>query len=135
VPEGFGGYQSEPQPLGDGALLPVLDAGRTGEPEYDAWVATNVEHQKQTGYAAVTVRVDQGNLTGVQLRGLARISSTAGDGLVRVAIGQNLLLAFIPLGRLPRVYAALRDLAWRSPARGGSKTWSPARARTPATWG
>src|ERR1035441_6762251 len=27
VPEGFGGYQSEPQPLGDGALLPVLDAG------------------------------------------------------------------------------------------------------------
>ena len=24
VPEGFGGYQSQPQPLGDGALLPVL---------------------------------------------------------------------------------------------------------------
>lgn len=110
VPEGFGGYQSEPQPLGDGALLPVLDAGRTGEPEYDAWVETNVAHQKQTGYAAVTVRVDQGNLTGAQLRGLARISSTAGDGLVRVAIQQNLLLAFIPLGRLPRVYAALREV-------------------------
>jgi sulfite reductase beta subunit-like hemoprotein len=110
VPEGFGGYQSEPQPLGDGALLPVLNAGRTGDPEYDAWVETNVEHQKQTGYAAVTVRVDQGNLTGVQLRGLARISATAGDGLVRVAIQQNLLLAFIPLGRLPRVYAALREL-------------------------
>ena len=86
VPEGFGGYQSEPQPLGDGALLPVLNASRTGEPEYDAWIESNVEHQKQTGYAAVTVRVDQGNLTGVQLRGLARISSTAGDGLVRVAI-------------------------------------------------
>jgi sulfite reductase beta subunit-like hemoprotein len=110
VPEGFGGYQSEPPPLGDGALLPVLDAGRTGDPEYDAWVETNVQHQKQTGYAAVTVRVDQGNLAGAQLRGLARISSTAGDGLVRVAIQQNLLLAFIPLGGLPRVYAALREV-------------------------
>ena len=118
VPEGFGGYQSEPQPLGDGALLPVLNASRTGEPEYDAWIESNVEHQKQPGYAAVTVRVDQGNLTGVQLRGLARISSTAGDGLVRVAIQQNLLLAFIPLGRLPRVYAALRELGLAAPGAG-----------------
>jgi sulfite reductase beta subunit-like hemoprotein len=118
VPEGFGGYQSKPLPLGDGALLPVLNAGRTADPEYDAWLDTNVEHQKQTGYAAVTVRVDQGNLTGVQLRGLARISATAGDGLVRVAIQQNLLLAFIPLGRLPRVYAALRELGLAEPGAG-----------------
>ncbi|HMD69802.1 MAG TPA: nitrite/sulfite reductase [Bryobacteraceae bacterium] len=118
VPEGFGGYQSEPPPLGDGALLPVLNAGRTGDPEYDAWVETNVQHQKQTGYAAVTVRVDQGNLTGAQLRGIARISSTAGDGLVRVAIQQNLLLAFIPLGRLPRVYTALREVGLAEPGAG-----------------
>ena len=118
VPEGFGGYESKPRPLGEGALLPVLNAGRTGEPEYEAWLETNVEHQKQTGYAAVTVRVDQGNLTGAQLRGVARISSTAGDGLVRVAIQQNLLLAFIPLGRLPRVYAALRDLGLAKPGAG-----------------
>jgi sulfite reductase beta subunit-like hemoprotein len=118
VPEGFGGYQSNPLPLGDGALLPVVNAGRTGDLEYDAWLDTNVEDQKQTGYAAVTVRVDQGNLTGIQLRGLARISSTAGDGLLRVTIQQNLLLAFIPLGRLPRVYAALRELGLAEPEAG-----------------
>jgi sulfite reductase beta subunit-like hemoprotein len=115
VPEGFGGYQSKPLPLGHGALLPVLNAGRAGHPEYDAWIETNVVDQKQTGYAAVTVRVDQGNLTAGQLRGIARISSTAGDGLVRVTIQQNLLLAFIPLGRLPRVYAALRELDLAEP--------------------
>ncbi|MGA2723942.1 MAG: nitrite/sulfite reductase [Bryobacteraceae bacterium] len=118
VPEGFGGYQSNPLPLGDGALLPVLNAGRTGDLEYDAWLDTNVEDQRQTGYAAVTVRVDQGNLTGIQLRGLAQISSTAGDGLLRIAIQQNLLLAFIPLGRLPRVYAALRELGLAEPGAG-----------------
>jgi len=119
VPEGFGGYRSKPLPLGDGALLPVLDASGTGDPEYDAWLATNVEHQKQTGYAAVTVRVAQGNLTGLQLRGLARISSAAGDGLVRVTIQQNALLAFIPLGRLPRVYRGLREIGLAEPGARG----------------
>lgn len=115
VPEGFGGYQSQPRPLGHGALLPVVNANHTGDEEYDEWLRTNVVHQRQTGYAAVTVRVDQGNLTGRQLRGLARISSAAGDGLVRVAIDQNLVLAFLPLGRLPEVYAALGGMGLAAP--------------------
>ncbi len=115
VPEGFGGYRSMPQPLGSGALLPVLNrteggAPPSGAPPYDAWLETNVVEQKQTGYAAVIVRVDQGNLTAVQLRGIARIAATAGDGLARVTTDQNLVLAFIPLGRLPQVHAALREV-------------------------
>jgi sulfite reductase beta subunit-like hemoprotein len=105
VPEGFGGYQSAPPPLGDGALLPVIGTQHADT----AWLDTNVALQKQTGYAAVTVKIPQGNLTGQQLRALARIASTAGDGLVRVTIEQNLLLAFIPLARLPRVHAALAE--------------------------
>jgi len=102
VPEGFGGYQSQPQPLGNGALLPVANG-----PQDSAWRRTNVRLQKQTGYAAVTVKVEQGNLTGDQLRALAQIASTAGDGLVRVTIEQNLVLAFIPLARLDAVHAGL----------------------------
>jgi sulfite reductase beta subunit-like hemoprotein len=111
TPEGFGGYQSNPQPLGDGALLPVLNARDSGNPAYDAWLATNVVEQRQTGYAAVIVKVDQGNLTSDQMRGIARLASTAGDGTVRVSMEQNLVLAFIPLARLPQVYAALGDLS------------------------
>jgi sulfite reductase beta subunit-like hemoprotein len=110
VPEGFGGYQSHPQPLGTGDLLPVVGSNHSHNPEYDAWLETNVRQQKQTGYAAVTVRVEQGNLTAEQLRGIGRIAATAGDRLVRVMVQQNLLLAFIPLARLPRVYAALVEL-------------------------
>ena len=94
-----------------------------------------MSEQKQTGYAAVTVNVDQGNLTGDQLRGLAKLSATAGDGLLRTAINQNLVLAFIPLARLPQVHAALartRPRRRRAPAR--STTCSPAPAPTPATW-
>jgi sulfite reductase beta subunit-like hemoprotein len=110
VPEGFGGYESQPQPLGNGALLPVVGQSASGDPAYDAWLESNVVEQQQTGYAAVTVVVNQGNLTGDQLRGLAKLTRTAADGLLRTAINQNLVLAFLPLGRLPQVYAALREL-------------------------
>ena len=110
VPEGFGGYQSNPRPLGAGALLPMANRQRTGDAEYDAWLETNVVEQQQAGYAAVVVRVDQGNLSSAQLRGLASVSSKMGDGMARVSIDQNVLLAFIPLAGLPRVYAALREV-------------------------
>lgn len=110
VPEGFGGYQSKPHPLGAGALLPVVNQSSTGDAEYDAWLESNVIEQKQTGYATVLVKVDQGNLVSAQLRGLARIAGDAGDSLVRTTVDQNLLLGFIPLGKLPGLYAALQEL-------------------------
>jgi sulfite reductase beta subunit-like hemoprotein len=110
IPEGFGGYQSHPRPLGNGDLLPVLSAPAGPDPAYDAWLATNVIEQRQPGYAAAIVRVDQGNITGGQLRGLASMAREAGDGLLRTTIEQNLVLAFLPLASLRRVYAALREI-------------------------
>jgi sulfite reductase beta subunit-like hemoprotein len=110
VPEGFGGYQSHPQPLGQGALLPTVSTNGTGDSEYDRWYHTNVRNQRQAGYAMVTIRVDQGNLTADQMRGVARIAADAGDGLIRVLIDQNLLLGFVPLGRVKRAYTALGEL-------------------------
>ena len=84
VPQGFGGFESNPQPLGQGALLPVVSKNGSGDAEYDRWLETNIIEQKQTGYAAIIARVEQGNLTSHRLRGLARISRDAGDGLVGV---------------------------------------------------
>ena len=110
VPEGFGGYQSEPAPAGSGALLPVLEGNGHGGPEFEAWAASNAIEQRQAGYAAVVVRVNQGNLTGAQMRALARVASTAGDGLLRVGLDQNLLLACVPRERLRRVHAALAEI-------------------------
>lgn len=118
VPEGFGGYFSAPPALGDGAQLPVLNQNGSGDPVYDHWLRTNVVEQQQTGYAAVIIRCDQGNLTSAQLRGVAAIARTAGDGMVRVGIDQNLVLSFIPLAQLPRVYAALNAIELGAPAAG-----------------
>lgn len=110
VPEGFGGFQATPPPPGAGDLLPVLPSSHPADPDYDRWLETNIREQKQTGYAVATVKVPQGNLTSAQMRGVARIASDAGDGLVRVAVDQNLVLAFIALRNLRRVYAALREI-------------------------
>ncbi len=83
-------------------------AGRTGiVPAYERWLETNIREQKQTGYAMVTVKVPQGNLTGTQMHQLAHIARSAGDGILRVTVDQNLVLAFIPLRALPQVYNAL----------------------------
>ena len=44
------------------------------------------------------------------MHGLAEISRQAADGKVRVTVAQNLVLGFIPVANLPRVYAALKNL-------------------------
>jgi len=106
VPENFGGFQSQPPPRGTGQFLPMYDAS----PEFQEWQKTNVQGQKQPGYAIVTARVNQGNLTGDQMRGLASLSEQAGDGLLRFTMNQNVVLAWIPVGALSRVYGMLGEL-------------------------
>ncbi|MDQ1473963.1 MAG: sulfite reductase hemoprotein beta-component [Bryobacterales bacterium] len=110
VPEGFGAHSSKPQPLGTGAQLPVVNKGPSGDAAYDRWLESSVEEQKQTGYAMATVKIQQGNMTSTQMREIARIAREAGDGCLRVTVEQNLVLGFIQLALLPRVYVALKAI-------------------------
>src|SRR5579884_2563143 len=111
VPEGFGGFRAAPPPPGFGHQLPVLDSSaHAPDPAYDRWLETNVREQKQTGYAVVTVKVPQGNLTARQMRAIAGMATDAGDSAVRVTMDQNLLLAWIPLHNLKRVYTRLSQI-------------------------
>lgn len=59
--------------------------------------------------------VPQGNLSGDQMRGLAKIAEDAGDGMLRVTIEQNLVLGFVPVANLRRVYAALKLIGMHAP--------------------
>jgi sulfite reductase beta subunit-like hemoprotein len=106
VPESFGGFQSQIPPHGTGEALPMLPTS----PEFKAWNETNVKPQKQAGYAIVTVRILNGNLTSEQMRGLASLSEQAADGYLRVTMSQNVSLAYVPVGALERVYGALKQL-------------------------
>jgi sulfite reductase beta subunit-like hemoprotein len=108
IPESFGGYRTVVPALGEGGQLPVLGA-TPADPAFDTWLESNVREQKQPGYAIVTIRVPQGNMTAAQMRALAQLSRDAGDSIVRVDIDQNLHLAYIPVHNLRRVFAALQQ--------------------------
>ena len=87
-------------------MLPIYNPSS----EFQEWRETNVAPQKHAGYAIVTVRIQQGNLTGDQMRGLASLSEQAGDGSLRVTMNQNVILAWVPVGALSRVYGMLKEL-------------------------
>jgi sulfite reductase beta subunit-like hemoprotein len=106
VPASFGGFQPQPPPRGSGQFLPMYNPSR----EFQDWKETNVAPQKHPGHSIVTVRVQQGNLTGDQMRGLASLSEQAGDGSLRVTMNQNVILAWVPAGALTRVYGVLTEL-------------------------
>ncbi len=108
VPENFGGFQSSPPPPGRGELLPVVNGHF--EPEYRQWLQTNSRPQRQSGYAVVTIKVPQGNLTSAQMRAIADIARDAGDGLVRVSMDQNFMLGFISVPKLKAVHARLSQI-------------------------
>jgi sulfite reductase beta subunit-like hemoprotein len=103
VPENFGGFRPVTPPRGTGEKLPMFQASAA----YNEWRNTNVREQKQPGYAIVTVVIPQGNLTSNQMRALAGLSEQAGEGALRVTMAQNIVLAWVPVGVLPRVYGAL----------------------------
>jgi sulfite reductase beta subunit-like hemoprotein len=107
VPESFGGFQPVPPPKGSGELLPVFEREST---EFRAWRETNVRPQRQPGYSIVTATVPQGNLTGDQMRRLAQLAEQAGDGSLRFAMNQNVVLAWVPAGAVKRVYGGLVQL-------------------------
>jgi sulfite reductase beta subunit-like hemoprotein len=103
VPDNFGGFTVTRPPRGSGEMLPMFPVS----PEFAAWKETNVSPQKQAGYALVTVKVPNGNLSGLQMRTLADLCEQAGDGFLRVTMSQNIVLAYVPAGALERVYGAL----------------------------
>ncbi|MTV47271.1 nitrite/sulfite reductase, partial [Streptococcus pneumoniae] len=78
-------------------------------PDYERWLRTNVKPQRQAGNVVLTVKVPQGNMTSQQMRAVAQIARSAGDGLVRITIEQNLNIAWVQQNRLREVYAILQQ--------------------------
>jgi len=107
IPDGFGGFEFDP--VGHSRNLPVLQ-GNAPEPGFDEWARTNVETQANPAYAIATVKISQGNLTGEQMHALANMAEQNADGLIRLTMTQNLLIANIPAANVARVYAGLRAI-------------------------
>ena len=92
--------------------LPVVQLGIASKrPEgYDAWANTNVYEQRQAGYAIATITCPLGDLTSEQMRRLADITRRYAGDHARLTVEQNIVLRWVPVGKLTELYAELKDL-------------------------
>ncbi|MGI8412094.1 MAG: nitrite/sulfite reductase [Solirubrobacteraceae bacterium] len=92
-----------------GALArPVAPASPNGDRhEFGRFVQSNVAPQRQPGFSTVEVKVTRGDLTPVQLRGLAQVMREYTGGYARTTVHQNLVLRWV---REESVYDVWRRL-------------------------
>jgi sulfite reductase (NADPH) hemoprotein beta-component len=86
---------------------------------YAEWAADSVRPQKQAGFSAIVIRLPLGDITATQLRALAQIAKTYGEGEVRLTNEQNIVLRWVPDARLPALH---RELAAIGLAKIGANT-------------
>src|SRR5437588_3280299 len=63
--------------------------------EFDLFVQTNVQSQRQAGLSTVEVKVPRGELTPDQLRGIGQIMREYSGGYARTTVHQNLVLSWV----------------------------------------
>ncbi len=80
---------------------------RTATGVSESWARLNVTPQRQEGWVVVKVRLPLGDVTADQFDALADLADRVNDGTVRLSIDQNLLLRWVKVADLRRVYGAL----------------------------
>jgi sulfite reductase beta subunit-like hemoprotein len=78
--------------------------------EYLHWRRTNVEPQRQEGYAMVTVKLIRGDFTSNDIRELAQLARRFTNGAIRITQEQNFLLPFVRGQDLYDLYKTLKQL-------------------------
>ncbi|MFC5407907.1 nitrite reductase [Larkinella bovis] len=85
------------------------------DPQFQAWLKTNVFEQKQKGWYAVQLRILLGDMPSDKARALASlVKQYAGDD-IRVTVNQGYLLRFVKPENLPALYAGLHALGLADP--------------------
>ena len=86
------------------------EAGARLVEQFDAFVAENVEPQRQGGFVTLAVKVTRGDLTPEQFRGLAAIMREFSGGYARTTVQQNVVLRWIREESVYDVWLRLREL-------------------------
>jgi sulfite reductase beta subunit-like hemoprotein len=83
--------------------------------EFDRFREANVAEQKQDGYVTVEVKIQRGDLSPEQFRGLAEIMRSFCGGYARTTVQQNLVLRWVREESVYDVWRALRELGLGDP--------------------
>jgi sulfite reductase (NADPH) hemoprotein beta-component len=85
-------------------VIPVLNSKNE---DFTRWQASNVRPQWQSGYVTVLATIPLGDFTGQQMRVLADLASSYGEGSVRVTMDQDLLFRWIKSSDIRALYSRL----------------------------
>lgn len=94
---------------------PVTAVEEPHTEEYNAWLKTNVIHQKQKGLHTIKLQVPLGDLSSDNAREIAKLADLYGSGLLRLTIAQGIYLLHIPTASLPFFYQKLSKLDLAKP--------------------
>jgi len=78
--------------------------------QFDRFLQGNVQPQRQEGFASVEVKIERGDLTPEQFRGLAAIMREFTGGYARSTVQQNLVLRWVRDEALYEVWQRLGEL-------------------------
>jgi sulfite reductase (NADPH) hemoprotein beta-component len=95
------------QELRGPGLVPTVAPARSSQELVEAWTRTNVRPQRQAGYVTATVTLPLGDVTSEQLRILAELSRSFGDGTIRFSSNQDLSLRWVRVADVPSLHALL----------------------------
>jgi sulfite reductase beta subunit-like hemoprotein len=91
--------------------VPLAPSSPNGDrSEFEAFLAANVQPQRQQGFSAVEVKVTRGDLTPDQFRGLAAIMRDHTGGYARSTVQQNLVLRWVRDESLYDVWQRLGEI-------------------------
>lgn len=97
-------------------LARIADAYVGAAPAYDRQAHIGVHAQAQPGKVWVGVSLPAGRMTADQMRGLAAISNTFGDGDIRLTVWQNLLISGVTASDADEVERRLKAVGLTSKA-------------------
>jgi sulfite reductase (ferredoxin) len=80
------------------------------DPAFEAWRATNVYPQRQSGYVVATITLPLGDITSWQMRQLANVARRFVGDNIRTTVEQNLILRWVSEADLPALHAELQRL-------------------------
>jgi sulfite reductase beta subunit-like hemoprotein len=78
--------------------------------EFDHFVESNVQRQRQAGFSTVEVKVTRGDLTPDQLRGIGQIMREYTGGAARTTVHQNIVLRWVRDEAVYEVWQRLGEL-------------------------
>ncbi|WP_423147002.1 nitrite reductase [Rubrolithibacter danxiaensis] len=86
--------------------------------KYEQWLATNIFKQKQEGYVAIGIKIQNGDIKTPVARQLAALIRDVAADDIRMTAAQGIMLRFIREENLPYVFEQLDYLGLASPGYG-----------------